>query len=105
MLIEENRWRAQRYGHGRGPGRLSAGPPIVPCADLIDELIDLIREDAEAMGCLECRAPKSRTIVEHGTSADRQRAAYARAVDGGADHEAALAAVVDQLMAETVRGI
>ena len=103
MLIAENRWRAQRYGMDEGLVDFGRGA-VVPFAELTEELIELIREDAEAMGCLDA-VRHARTIVEHGTSADRQRAAYARAVDGGADHEAALAAVVDQLMAETVRGI
>jgi len=39
FLIEENRWRAQRYGMSAGLIDFGKGE-VVPFADLIDELIE-----------------------------------------------------------------
>ncbi|MFQ5765212.1 MAG: carboxylate-amine ligase, partial [Rhodospirillales bacterium] len=50
MLVEENRWRAQRYGLDEGLVDFGKGK-IVPCADLLDEIRELVREDAQALGC------------------------------------------------------
>ena len=97
-LIRENRWRAQRYGaagklvdHGRAQ--------MAPMADLVEELIDLCRDDAEALGCAQ-ELRHARRIVAEGSSADRQRAAFKAAQDAGADEAEALRAVVDHLIAE-----
>ncbi|WP_208349025.1 carboxylate-amine ligase [Pseudaestuariivita rosea] len=71
FLIAENRWRAQRYGVSEGLidfGRRQ----IVPFMTLVDELIELVREDAEVLGCLP-EVEALRGLVTHGTSADRQR--------------------------------
>ena len=99
MLISENRWRAQRYGLDEGLVDFGKGA-VVPCADLIDELIDLVAEDADALGCTK-ELLHLRDIVADGTSAHRQIRCYDAAIAGGADTEAALAAIVDQLIAET----
>lgn len=103
MLIAENVWRAQRYGTGGtlmdfGRGRL------VPYADLLEELIDLVREDAEELGCL-AEVEHARTIVAVGTSADRQVATYQAALAAGAGQQEALEAVVDELIADTATGL
>ena len=97
-LIRENRWRAQRYGtqgqlvdHGRSV--------LAPFAALIEELIDLIGADAEALGC-RSEVLHARRIAREGTSADRQRAVYQKAVAEGAEPQEALAAVVDALIGE-----
>ncbi|MEM9319092.1 MAG: carboxylate-amine ligase [Pseudomonadota bacterium] len=98
FLIQENRWRAQRYGVSGGLidfGRRE----IVPMAELIDELIDLVGEDAEALGCV-AEIGRLREIVAGGTSSDRQRAVYAKARAGGADDSEALHAVAAHLVAE-----
>ena len=50
MLIDENRWRAQRYGIDQGLvdfGRRE----IVPYGELLGELIALVAEDAAHFGC------------------------------------------------------
>ncbi len=103
MLINENRWRAQRYGLDEGLVDFGVGE-IVPCANLFEELIDMIREDAEALGCLD-EVRHARRIAERGTSAHRQLAAFHGAVAAGASREDALKAVVDQLISETVSGL
>jgi carboxylate-amine ligase len=77
---------------------------LAPVADLVEELIELVRGEAEALGCLR-EVAGARRIAERGTSAVRQRAAYRATVEAGADHAEALAAVVDQLVAEFTRGL
>ena len=100
FLIDENRWRAQRYGMEEGLIDFGLGA-VVPYADLAEELIELVHEDAEAMGCLG-EVEHIREIVKEGTSADRQRRVYADAMAKGAEADEALRAVVDMLMEETV---
>ncbi len=99
FLLEENRWRAQRYGlkgslfdFGRGE--------LVPYADLLEELFTLLHEDAVALGCLS-DVLGARRILAEGTSADRQLARFASAVAAGATRQEALEVVVDHLIAET----
>ena len=50
------------------------GEPV-PFADLIEELIDYLGEDAAFFGC-EAEIAHARTIVAEGTSADRQVGVY-----------------------------
>jgi carboxylate-amine ligase len=103
MLIGENRWRAMRYGMEEGLVDFGKGA-VVPYADLLEEILDLTREDALALDCLDlCEA--ARHIAEVGTSADRQLQVYNEALAEGQDHGQALNRVVDWLMAETVAGL
>jgi carboxylate-amine ligase len=103
FLIMENRWRAQRYGVSNGLVDFGKSE-LVPFSDLLEEIIELIREDAEALDCL-AEVEHSRTIVKRGTSAERQIALYEQRLEAGADRKAALQAVVDALIEETVRGL
>ncbi len=103
MLVNENVWRAQRYGTEEGLIDYGIGE-IVPFADLLDEIIELVRPDAEMLDCVE-EVEQARDILERGTSADRQRAAFAKAVADGASEKEALIAVVDFLIDETVAGL
>lgn len=103
MLINENRWRAQRYGLDEGLVDFGKSE-IVPCGDLLEELIDMVREDAAALDCLD-EVRQARRIVERGTGAHRQLAAFTTAVEQGAGRDEALKAVVDLLIEETVTGI
>ena len=103
MLINENRWRAQRYGLDEGLVDFGKGQ-VVPFAELVDELLELIDEDAAAFGCLN-EVAHCREIIKRGTSAHRQLTTHADAVNAGASREEALAAVVDMLIEETVRGL
>jgi glutamate---cysteine ligase / carboxylate-amine ligase len=99
MLLMENRWRAMRYSFDEGLVDLGRGT-IVPHADNLSDLIELIREDAEAMGCM-AEVEHAWTILERGTSAHRQVAAYERALAAGASQQDALIAVVDLLIEES----
>jgi len=83
FLIGENRWRAERYGVTEG--LIDFGERrIKPMAQLIDELIGLLAEDAEALGTLE-EIAALRQIAEQGTSATRQRRVHAEATARGED--------------------
>jgi len=99
MLVNENRWRAQRYGIDEGLVDFGKGR-IVPVPDLVEELLELVAEDAADLGC-ERELGHVRSICRRGTSAHLQRQAYAQAIEGGAGPEQALNAVVDHLIAKT----
>ena len=100
MLLAENRWRAMRYGVNGTLFDLGRRE-LVPFRYLLEELIALVAEDADALGCTK-EIEHLRRIVTEGTSADRQRAVYKAAVAAGVDHDDALRAVVDHLAAETL---
>jgi glutamate---cysteine ligase / carboxylate-amine ligase len=103
MLVSENIWRAQRYGVEAELMDFGKGV-LVPYADLVDELIDLVRVDAEELGCLT-EVEHARRIVGDGTSADRQLATYREAVAGGLSQREGLVAVVDELIEDTRVGL
>ncbi len=103
FLIEENRWMAQRHGVKGGLIDLGRGD-VVPFPDLLEELIEWIAEDAQALGCLN-EVYHAREIVKRGSSSCRQLAVYEAEVSKGVRKRAALKTVVDQLVAETVEGL
>jgi carboxylate-amine ligase len=103
LLLEENRWRAQRYGVTDSLFDFGKGD-LIPFNELIEELLALLAPDAEALGC-EAEIGNAREIVRRGTGADRQVAAFQAALDKGASKDAALRGVVDLLVVETVDGI
>ena len=98
FLVGENRWRAQRYGMSRDLIDLGSGT-LKPYGELLAELIDLTRQDAEVLGCLD-ELNSAADILKTGTSADRQRAVYQAALDSGADRDEALREVARSLVAE-----
>ncbi len=102
LLIEENRWRAHRFGMDEGLIDFGRGE-VVPCPDLVDEIIEFIREDAEHFGCVD-EVEHARTIVARGTSAHWQLDTFHKAVAEGADEGQALRRVVDMLVRETLVG-
>lgn len=102
FLIRENRWRAQRYGvkdtmidFGRGE--------MMPFPLLLDELIEHVLEDAEALDCV-AEVNHCRTIAREGTSADRQIALYKKLAGEGASDKEALKVIVHKLREETLEG-
>jgi len=100
FLINENRWRAQRYGIAEGFIDFGQGK-IVDYATLIEELLALVAEDAEFFGC-ENEINHCRTILSRGTSADSQRQRYYAALKKGANTQEALRDVVDALVEATI---
>jgi glutamate---cysteine ligase / carboxylate-amine ligase len=99
MLLMENRWRAMRYSFDEGLVDLGRGA-IVPHSENLGELIELIRDDADALGCT-AEVEHAWTILERGTSAHRQVATFERALGAGASQREALEAVVDMLVEES----
>ena len=95
-LIEENKWRAVRYGLD---GRLIdfGKQEELPARDLIRELIEWFLEDViDEFGARQ-DIEYAYHILEGGSSADRQLAVFKKTGD--------LKAVVDQLILETEEGI
>jgi carboxylate-amine ligase len=82
FLIEENRWRAQRYGPSEGLIDFGLGQ-IVPFADILDELIELVTPHAAELGCLR-EVEGARRILSEGTSSQRQAAVFGKAMEDGA---------------------
>ena len=103
FLIGENRWRAQRHGVSEGLIDFGVGE-VIPFTQLVDELIDLISQDAKALNC-EAEVARARDMVAEGTSADRQRRIYQNALDDGADNKSALRGVVSSLIDEFSQGL
>ena len=100
LLIAENLWRAQRYGVSDRLIDFSRGT-LVPFPVLVEEIIELVQPDAEALGCKQ-EIEHIRTICRRGTSADRQLAVYNQALNCGATDHEAIKAVVDALIADTL---
>lgn len=100
LLIRENRWRAQRYGVEQGMVDFGKGA-IVPFDELLEELFELVAEDADHFGTT-AEVQHARKILERGTSADRQLARFEEAKALGGDDHAALVAVVDEIVKETM---
>ena len=95
-LIEENKWRAVRYGLD---GKLIdfGKQEEVPARDLIRELIEWFLGDViDELGSRQ-EIEYAYRILQEGSSADRQLATYKQTND--------LHAVVDQLIKETSEGV
>jgi len=90
-----------RYSYDEGMVDLAKGE-IIPYPQLIEELIEIVSEDAEELGCLQ-EVLRARDMLERGTSAHKQIEAYGQALEQGASEHEALQAVVDFLIAETAR--
>lgn len=99
FLVNENRWRAQRYGVSEGLVDFGVGE-VISCSELFAELAEMFAEDAEALGCT-AEVQHATTIVKSGTSADRQMACYKKARTEGQGETDALKAVVDSLLLES----
>jgi len=95
MLIQENKWRAVRYGLD---GKLIdfGKQKEVPVRDLIRELLDFVDDVLDDLGSRK-EVEHVHTILERGTSADEQLQVFRETGD--------LKAVVDRLMERTVEHI
>ena len=94
-LLDENRWRAARYGID---GKLIdfGKQTEVEARSLIHELLDFIAPEVDELGSHREVAHIER-ILREGTGADRQLATFARTND--------MKAVVDQIVDETYEGL
>ncbi len=98
FLIQENRWRAQRYGTSEGLidfGRRE----IVPLADLISELQELTAEDAAQFDS-EKEIENAIKIARTGNSSHDQRTVFETALAAGKPKEEAMRDVVKFLTEE-----
>ncbi len=98
FLISENRWRAQRYGVSEGLIDFGARR-LEPFEELVEELIELVAEDSEALDCV-AEVAAARELAAHGNAADRQRAVLQAALAAGKPRDEALRAVAAHLVEE-----
>ena len=95
-LIQENKWRAIRYG--LDGNLLDLGKQKeVPVKDLIRELLEFVDDVVDDLGSRK-EIEHIHTILERGTSADRQLAIFE---ETGGDFNA----VVDMLMSDTLENV
>ena len=101
--IRENKWRAMRYGI---QGKLIDFGiwEEVPMNFLALEMLDLVDDVVDELGSRE-EIEHIKTILQRGTSADRQIQVHQKALADSADERKALIAVVDFLVEETMRGV
>lgn len=99
LLIEENRWRAKRFGVRAKWLDADSGLNI----DLADCLSQLARHCETAVGELQAdwAFDHARRMIAEGTSADRQRRIFGEARAAGLTTTRALRRVVDALVQET----
>jgi carboxylate-amine ligase len=95
MLIQENKWRAVRYGLD---GKLIdfGKQTEVPVRDLIHELLEFVDDVLDDLGSRQ-EVEHIHTILERGTSADEQLQVYRETND--------LKAVVDRLIERTMENV
>ena len=95
MLIQENKWRAVRYGL---EGKLIdfGKNKEVPVVDLIRELLDFVDDVVDELGSRK-EVEHIHTILERGTSADEQLRVFRETND--------LTSVVDRLIDLTVESV
>jgi len=94
-LLDENRWRASRYGID---GKLIdfGRETEVEARSLLNELLEFVSTEVKELDTQKEMAHIER-IMREGTGADRQLAAYQRTHD--------MKAVVDHIVAETYEGL
>ena len=94
-LLDENRWRATRYGID---GKLIdfGREAEVDTRSLLNELLEFVSTEVEELGSRKEMAHIER-IMREGTGADRQLAAW--------KHTQHMKAVVDHIVAETYEGL
>ncbi len=99
-FIDENKWRAERYG--LDGDLIDFGKEAqLPARRLLRELLRLIDPYVDPLDSRR-EIDHVYTMIEHGASADRQLRVYEE--QGGDDNrEAALRAVVDSLISETMQ--
>lgn len=103
ILIDENIWRAQRYGASGSLIDFGLGK-LVDFPDLVEELLELVGPDLDELDCRRF-VEHARTISARGTSADRQLSVYDDAIAAGASVDEAFRDVVDMLIDLTEKGL
>jgi len=103
LIIDENRWRAQRFGIHGSLIDISSGQ-LRPFDVAVDELLSLIAQDAEVLNC-RAEVEHARRILQRGTSADFQLGIYANAREKGFTRARAVEAAADWLITATKQPI
>ena len=98
-LINENRWRAQRYGIDEGLINFATGR-VASLQVIVEDVLAAIHDDAIHFDCVD-EVEHARKILARGTSADRQIACHQRLREQGLPEGEALIGVVNQLVNET----
>ena len=99
-ITVENKWHAQRYGvQAVFVDPFSRSP--LTTREWLDQVLDFVAEDVEALGCAADIRHLDRIIV-NGTSADRQIDIFQKAKAAGRKRLTAIADVVDWVAAETL---
>ena len=92
-----------RYSFDEGLIDLARGV-VVPFDELLEEMLGLVAEDAEALGCTK-EVASVRDILSRGTSAHRQLRDFEQAQAAGKSVEDSLKTVVDTLIATTAESL
>ncbi len=103
LLLQENRFLAARNGVQEKLVDLGKSE-MVQFSELMDEIIELVAEDAVALNCV-AEVEHARTIVKRGSSASQQLATFDSAIANGDDEHEALCQVVDQIIEQTAQGL
>lgn len=103
FLIDQNRWRAMRYGYDEGLVDF-ASAEVIQVRELLADILDKVYPDADVLGCTG-ELEGVLEIPSRGTSAHRQLAIYHTALAEGLDPGTALLRVMDWLVDETVRDL
>lgn len=98
LFLQENRWRAARYGIKEGLINAQE-PAIQSISALVMEWQELIREDAQALGCLP-EVERLTELVEQGNASARQRVVFTRQRAAGLNDKQAYQKLVKQLIQE-----
>jgi carboxylate-amine ligase len=102
MFIEDNKWRAVRYGIDGN--LIDFGIEAeVPMRFLAQELLEIVDDVVDDLGSRQ-EVEYVRTIIDRGTSADRQLKVYRKAIQERKTEHEALCDVVDYLIEETAEG-
>jgi carboxylate-amine ligase len=94
-LVDENKWRAVRYGLDGNLIDFGKREEL-PARSLIHEMVDFVDDVVDELGSRK-EVEYAYTILQEGSSADRQLLTFAQSED--------LNAVVDRLIAETKEGV
>jgi carboxylate-amine ligase len=103
FLINQNRWRAMRYGYDEGLVEFTSAQ-VIPVDDWLSDIVEKVYRDAEELGC-EQELERVLDIPKNGTSAHKQIATYEHACASGKAPLEALQAVVDMLIEETIKDL
>lgn len=98
-LIDENRWRAKRFGTDAEFISFDGSPPK-SCKEIVEALLGHVAEDAQRLQCTSALR-RIGALLDGGTSAHVQLELYRQARAQGGTRTMALQAVIDWLISAT----